>query len=105
MKLINLVFIIGLLSYVYSIKIKSKKSKLKSKSKQYYNGNPAYSNGNENVPQQQPVTNYGYPQQQVQPQNYAGNQMSPNMSQRAFNNAIDVTRSQMDHPIQISNVI
>jgi len=98
MKLIAILgFIFACLSNINSIKIKSKKSKTKLK-KQYYNGNPTYNPGYQ-APQ-----SYAYPQY---PQAYPIPNMNYGYAMRAgYNeNLIDITRSQTDKPIKITNVL
>ena len=96
MKFLNLIVIISIISYVLSIKIKSKSKK--SESKQYYNGNPNYY-GTQNT------NNVYQPQPQQYQQQYANRNPYANLSQRDLNTAIETVKSQIDHPIQISNSI
>ena len=101
MKFIKFVLLFVILACAFSIKIKSKNSK----TKQNYNGSPSNIANGHNSSSQEPVVYFGYPLQTEAPKNYNNNQKYSTMNRREFNNALEEAKSQMDHPIQITNVI
>lgn len=98
-------FIFTFLAYCLSNKLRNKNKKNSEKSKKQYNGNPAYYAPPVQQAQYQPQVAaypYQYAQQQVALQSLPGF----NQVLRSYNeNLIDITKSQSDRPIKISNVL